>query len=360
MFEDRQARGIKLDQIRSKHYENISARTTPGFDNVFKKAAVCLVVGLLSFSSLLGRAEELSIDYHTHILSPEMGKEVAPLCDEMGCDAVKITKGVDAEKLLQALENSSFNRAVMLSGGYLAGMPELKLGIKTQKELTRHENAFSAEQAAKSKKLFSFFSVNPLSDYALGETRYWMNKGGHSGLKLNLVSSDVDLFNSVHVAKTQAILDVVNSSYMTIMIHLRARNPEFGSRDIEVFIGDLIPHASQANVIVAHAMGWGGYDKETDEALGAMISYIESGRVETARLFIDVAAVIRPGLDKKQKILFLDRFRSTDINNWVFGSDWSPGMTDGDFVSSLNALKEAGLTDQESRQLVSNRLPFIK
>ena len=330
------------------------------FDNVFKKAAVCLVIGLMMLSSLFGCAAELRTDYHTHILSPEMGKAIAPLCDEMGCDAVKSTKGIDAEELLQALENSSFNRAVILSGGYFGGMPELELGIEAQKELTRHENTFCAEQAATSKKLFSFFSVNPLSDYALEETRYWMNKGGHSGLKLNLVNSDVDLFNSIHVAKIQAVLDAVNSPYMTIMIHLRARNPEYGSRDIEVFIGDLIPHASQANVIVAHAMGWGGYDKETDEALGAMISSIENGRVESARLFIDVAAVIGPELDKEQKILFLNRFRSTDINNWVFGSDWMPGMGDGDFVGSLNALKEAGLTDQESRQLISNRLPFVK
>jgi hypothetical protein len=168
-----------------------------GFDNVFKEAVVYFVIGLLIFSSLLVRAEELSIDYHAHILSPEMGKEMAPLCDEMGCDAVRITEGVDAETLLQALENSSFNRAIIMSGGYFGGMPELERDIETQKKLTRHENAYSAEQAAKSKKIFSFFSVNPLSDYALEETRYWMIEGGHSGLKLNLVNSDANLFNSI-------------------------------------------------------------------------------------------------------------------------------------------------------------------
>lgn len=101
--------------------------------------------------------EYLGVDYHVHITSPEMAQEMNKLCGTiLVCQKgiVPYSSAMDIEK---SLKNTVFNRAVVLSGAYFAGMPEMELDIETQKKLTRSENEFVARQVSSSKKLFGFF-----------------------------------------------------------------------------------------------------------------------------------------------------------------------------------------------------------
>ncbi len=318
-------------------------------------------VALLLFSGFSAWAEELGIDYHVHIQSPEMGKLLGQFCGTLAkCKAEDLKDGSTIESLLPTLENSRFNRAVIMSVGYMGGMPEFKMDNQAQKNLTRNENKYIADQVAQSEKLFGFFSVNPLADYALDEARYWMKSGGHDGLKLHFANSAVDLLNPDHVANIQALFEVVDKDEMTIMIHLRTRNPEYGAKDVAVFINDLLPHVSKAKIIIGHGAGWGGYDEATDQALDAFIEGFKDGSIDPSRVYMGVGAVIMPGLPQERTDIFLKKFRSIKKENWIFGSDWSPGLSPLDPVSYLATLREAGLTDEEAQKLISNQLPFVK
>ena len=254
---------------------------------------------------------------------------------------------------------------------YMASMPELKLDIETQKRLTRSENQFTANQVATSDKLYGFFSLNPISDYALEEANYWIKTGGFHGLKLHLANADIDLFNPNHVQKIQDLFKVVDHPDMNILIHLRTRNPEFGAKDVDTFISDILPYAPQSTFIIAHAAGWGGYDEANDAALNSFIKAINSGKLKKSRVYLDVAAVVIPEEIKpyypiseevlnEQTAQFLKRFRTLNIENWVYGSDWAPRENTLEPTHYLNTLIEAGLSEGEAEKLISNTLLFIK
>ena len=315
--------------------------------------------------------EKLTIDYHTHIQSPEMSKEMEKLCGTfIRCRDGKIPS-TDASDLLRSLDSSKVNRAVIMSVAYMAGMPELELNIDSQKQLARHENEYIAKEAAKSEKLFSFFSVNPIQDYAKEEAEYWINKGIHSGLKLHFANADIDLFNTEHVQKIKMLLNVVDSEDMTVLIHLRTRNPEFGAKEVEIVISELLANSPKSTFIIAHAGSWGGFDEAAQVSLKAFTNAIKEGKLDKTKIFLDVAAVVVPEdirkyypipeeeLEKEAN-MFVQQFRELNINNWVFGSDWSPRDNTLEPNKYIEALLKAGMTNEELNEILGNRLPFIK
>lgn len=315
--------------------------------------------------------DKLMIDYHTHIQSPEMSKEMEKLCGTfIRCRDGKIPS-TEASDLLTTLDSSRVNRSVIMSMAYMAGMPELELDSNSQKKLTRHENEYVANEASKSKKLFSFFSVNPIHNYAIDEAKYWIRRGGHSGLKLHLANADIDLLNDDHVQRIKDLLNVVDSEEMTILIHLRTRNPEFGAKEVEMVISELIAKTPKSKFIIAHAGSWGGFDEAAQVSLKAFTKAIKNGRLDRSKIFLDVAAVIVPEdirkyypipeeeLEKEAN-LFVKQFRELDLNNWVFGTDWAPKENTLEPNKYIEVLRRAGMTNEELDAILGNSLPFIE
>ena len=305
---------------------------------------------------------KLGIDYHIHNPS----KETAGYMQTFG-DTIK-TQSI--EELEKSLNDTLINRAVIMSMAYLVSMKELKLDNETQKELTRKENYFTVNQALQSDKIYAFFSVNPLTDFALEEAKYWINHKGVSGLKLHLANSRFDFFNSNHIKKLQALLKVVDKKGMNIFIHMRNRNPDYGPKDADIFIKEIIPYAPKSNWIIAHAGGWGLYDETTEKVLSKFIDLIKSNQINKERIYIEIGAVVLPSKLKKkyqmaEKVLieqeskFIQKFRTLDRKYWLFGSDWLPNET----VPSneyFNELIKAGFNKEELLDIVDNKLHFVK
>ena len=332
--------------------------------------SITLLLAIISFGCY-DKTEKPTVDYHTHIQSPEMSKEMEKLCGTfIRCRDGKIPSA-EASDLLVSLDSGKVNRAAIMSMAYMAGMPELELSIDSQKQLTRHENEYVAHEAAKSNKLYSFFSVNPIHEYAIEEAEYWINKGGHSGLKLHLANADIDLFNNEHVQKIRNLLNIVDSESMTILIHLRTRNPEFGAREVEVVISELIAKTPKSTFIIAHAGSWGGFDEAAQVSLQAFTNAIKNGRLDRSKIFLDVAAVVVPEdirkyypipeeeLEKEGN-MFVQQFRELDLNNWVFGSDWAPRENTLEPNKYIEVLLRAGMTNEELDAILANSLPFLK
>lgn len=309
-------------------------------------------LSILSFLSC-NNEQDLSFDYHAHILSPDMSKQLEKLGDtilpSIGHDIVSV-QGIP-----------TFDRTVLLSMAYMASMNEFELDDRTQKELTRSEDQFTVTQAAASEKLHAFFSVNPLSDVAIEEAKYWKDKDEVSGLKLHLANSSFDYFDPTHLNKLQSIIELVDDPQMTILIHLRNRNPEYGSKEVEVFLDKILPLGPHSTWIIAHAGGWGGYDEATDQALAQIIKAIQSKTIENEEVYLDVSAVIVTEEAKKyfplsqeeidlQAKIFMERFRTLELKHWLFGSDWIPNDTESP-AKYFNALIAAGFTKEEMQQL---------
>ncbi|MEZ5759376.1 MAG: hypothetical protein R3D86_14235 [Emcibacteraceae bacterium] len=304
---------------------------------------------------------QLNTDYHVHIQSPEMGTILAGYCGKMlECDPETLSRGSSADDLLLHLKNSRINRVVIMSTAYQAAMPEFNLSANQQKQLTRRENDYIAGQISQSEKLLGFFSVNPLSSFAVEESQYWIKRGELSGLKLHFANSAVDLHNPEHIEKIQELLDAVDNDRMTILIHLRTRNPDYGPSEAEIFFKNLMPHIKNARVIIAHAGGWGGYDDATHATLQKFIEIINNNRQISDRIYLGVGAIIMPSLADDRKTLFVKTFRTLNIKNWLFGSDWFPGSNEIGYDLYLAELKKAGLTDAEITELIGNRLPFVQ
>lgn len=315
--------------------------------------------------------EYAGVDYHVHIQSQEMAKAMEKLCGTFVRCPEGIVHPSNAKDVEVFLDSTVFTNAVILSSAYMTGMPEFELDIKTQKKLTRSENEFVAHQVSNSKKLFGFFSVSPLAEYALEEANYWIKTEKFHGIKLHLANADFDFFNSEHVEKLQKILELIDKPSMNIMLHGRTRNPEFGQKDVEVLINEIIPYAPQSTWILAHAAGWGGYDEPTDIALATVIDAMNSGKLDKSKVFLDISAVVVPEAIKKyypipkdtldlQTMNFISRFHKLDINNWVFGSDWTPKENNLKPYYYLNELIAAGFNEQELKKVISNKLDFIQ
>lgn len=313
----------------------------------------------------------LGVDYHVHLTSPEMAQEMEKLCGtDLLCPdgIIPYSRANDIEKVL---DSTVFNRAVVLSGAYFAGMPEMDLEIEIQKKLTRKENEYVASQVNNSKKLFGFFSVNPLSEYALEESKYCIKSGKFHGIKLHFGNSDFDYFNPKHIKKIQDLLELIDNNSMYVMLHGRTRNPEFGEKDIEVLINQIIPHAPNSTWILAHATGWGGYDEPTDITLGMVIEALNSNKLDKSKVYLDISAMVVPESSKKeypiskdtldkQTAKFIARFRTLNINNWLFGSDWAPNENDIEPNYYYNELITAGFDERELKTIVSNKLDFVR
>ena len=297
-----------------------------------------------------------------------MSKHMEGLCDVfIQCPGDTLIPS-DRFDLEPSLDSTVFQKAVIVSMAYMASMPELPIDVEAQKKLTRSENEFAIEQAKKSEKLYAFISVNPLTDYAIEEAEYWINSGRTNGLKLHLANSDFDFFNPDHIQKLQSLLKAVDNPSIGILAHLRTRNPNYGVKDIEVFLTQILPYAPESTWVIAHVGGWGGYDDATDAVLAKIINAFNSGQINKDRIYLDLAAVvlskenplIPKNVLKQQEEKFIKRFRSLKTNNWVFGSDWSPKDDRFQPYRYLKTLLNAGLEEKELKTIIRNRLPFIR
>jgi predicted TIM-barrel fold metal-dependent hydrolase len=282
-------------------------------------------------------------DHHTHVFS-EDAKSI--LEGEAGRKLPSFT----ATELLGMMDEGSIARAAVLSVAYFFSKPtgdDLEAARRV-----RVENDWVATQAAgHPSRLVAFFSVNPLSDGALPEVRRCASRGSFKGMKLHLANSKVDLRDESHVSRVQRVFKLAAELDLPVVVHLRSRRDDYGRRDVEAFIHDVLPSAGK--VQVAHAGGWGGYDRVTDEAFRAFADAIERGVVDRKKLWFDVSAVVRGGGDYAGLTATMRRI---GLDAFTFGSDW-PEWTAASYRGDLE--RALGVERSELRRVLENAAPWL-
>ncbi len=312
-----------------------------------------------------------SADHHMHIQSARAAQVMHEAMLAVGEAEEGSEPGPShtAADAIAALDHAGIEGGLVLSNAYMYGMPEVDAGDE-ELALVQAENDWVAAQVAEyPERLVGLCSINPLADYAQGEIRRCAADPLLGALKLHLANSDADLLDAEHLEAIRAVFALADASSLPVLIHMRTRNPEYGAADANAFIDGVLPSAPSIHIQIAHMAGWGGYDDNTHQALGAFVEAIQDGRADAERLSFGLGAVVfEPDVarteERKEEVRqsnqrLAERIREIGTGRVVYATDWPawPPVDDPETKIERNVelIRSAlPLEDAEIEQILGN------
>ncbi len=310
-----------------------------------------------------------SADHHIHVWSAaarDVAVRIQKALEEevVAEEDMRVLSGDD---VIAGLDSAGVERGVLLSTAYFFGVPDVS--VEDERSKVRAENDYVARQVeAHPDRLVGFFSVNPLTDYALDEIERLADHNAFVGLKLHLGNSDVDLRDAEDVARLREVFARVNELGLAVVIHLGGRRDSFGAPDAEAFVDEVLPAAPDVPVQVAHMGGPGGFGPGTRAAPGVFAAALEEHPERTRNLFFDLSAVPHPrylaqgdtALVRRIDALnraFVQAARELGFDRVVFGSDY-PAIPISRYLAGLR--QDLPLTDEEFGELIDDPAPYLR
>ncbi len=305
-------------------------------------------------------------DHHMHVWSADARDALLRL---MAADREAEPPEVptfEGDQVVARLDSAGIERGVLLSTAYFFGSPDA--GFEDEERRVRQENDRVARQvAAHPDRLVAFFGVNPLADYAVDETRRCAAAPECGGMKLQFQNSDVDLRNSGHVRELRSFFRRANELDLAIVVHLQTRRDDYGRRDVEAFVNEVLPAAPDIPVQVAHMGGNSRFDSATVRAFDALADAMEDHPDRMDDVFFDMGLVPFPeqrarGDTARQRMYrrwnrrFADAVRRVGPDRVVFGTDY-PEAEPGPYARRLG--RSLPMTEQEIRDLFDDRAPYL-
>lgn len=266
-------------------------------------------------------------------------------------------KAVDAAELIGMLDQAEIDRAVVMSVAYFFESPLLPKQTDAAASLRAENDWTAAEVARFPGRLVAFCGINPLSEQALTEVRRCKDRLGMKGLKLHFGNSVVDLKQPAHLARMRAFFAEANRLRMPIAAHLWSGANEYGRRDAELFLAELLPVAPDIVVQVMHMAGAGpGW---TDEALEVLARAVEAKDPRTSKLFFDVATVAELQTHAQLQLL-AKRIRQIGPQRILYGSDAAFGGRNTPDQGWGIFRGMVPLTDAEFAIIRANIAPYLR
>ena len=297
-------------------------------------------------------------DHHVHVHSPAILEILPAYCRSPGrigaCDAAFV-EPLTADDLLADMDNAGVQTAWMMSTAYLAESPIMVPALADAPSRVHDANAFTvATAAAHPGRLVAFISVNPLTPDAVAEIEAWKVEPYAKGLKLHLTNSGVDLRNPDHVRRLAAVFEAASDAELTIMIHMRTRAEDYGARDVRIFVEQVLPHARNIPVVIAHSGGWGGLDANTWNAMDGFRQVLAGQPDSAPDLFFDLAQVFDADTSPENRARLVEVMRSIGVKRFAPGSDWPfSGPLDGYLNDAMGLLP---LSSHEAASLRQRRI----
>src|SRR5688500_17845895 len=298
-----------------------------------------------------GAAQEVPLaDHHQHLFSPAV---VA---------AGETMQQITVDDLIAHLDAAGIRRAVVLSLGYILGVPNKT--AQDEYDKVKAENDWTSSQVARfPDRLVGFCSVNPLKEYAFVElARCAKDERLRRGLQLHLANSRVDYHNAEHIERLRRLFAAANGYRMAIVVHMRtsisAKIP-YGAEEARTFLNEIVPAAPDVPIQVAHLAGAGGYsDPLVDAALGVFVDAIANGDPRTKQLWFDVTTVASTAT-ADQRNLLATRIRQLGVGRVLYGSDATAGNNLPP-RESWAAFRQLPLTAEEFRTIAGNVPPYMR
>lgn len=304
-------------------------------------------------------------DHHLHIQSPaitvELKRRIALAPEQFVIFSPALLETRTGQDALDVLDAAGIERGVLLSMAYMFASPRATIAAADAPALTRAENTWNVEAArASAGRLQAFVSVNPFADFALDELRHWAPAEGVSGLKLHLGNSDFDWRSDDDVAHLAGVFAAARDMALPVLVHVRGGG-DYSPLETRRFIDEVLVHADENCVQVAHGGGGGGLDEATVQALAMYAEAIDRQAAGTRRMVFDLAAVlVRDSADPATQLLlkrFAQLVRHIGLERFVMASDWPSVFAPAEH----NALVEAQipLTADEWQVILNNRAPYL-
>lgn len=288
------------------------------------------------------------VDYHQHLISAGF----VPI--------VKSPGGRDGAALVRELDAAGIEKAVVLSVGY--SFADERKALPDPDRLTREENDWtSAEVTKNAPRLIGFCSANPLRPVALEELARCLGLPGMTGIKLHLGNAGVTLRDPAHLARMQEVFSLAQRRRAPVLVHMRARGgTDYGARDAQVFLDEIVPHASGIEIVIAHLGASGpGYSPQHDEVMAVFAAAAERNDPRMHHIYFDVASNVTDEITPADAALIAQRIRQVGLERVLYGSDLNaPG---GSIARGWEIFRtRLPLTAAELQQIASNTTRFAR
>lgn len=262
---------------------------------------------------------------------------------------------IDAERIIEVLDDAGIKYATVLSLGYWFGDPEKN--IEDRWAGTRVENDWTIAQARKyPDRLIPFCGVNPIDDYAIAELERCAGLGV-PGMKIHR-NSKFRTSNPEHVEKLKQFFRAANKNKMAIVIHVL---------DLpDILIDQILPEAPDIPIQIAH-MGSG--------TLEMFAEAIEAGKPGTKNLWFDwtqalpvedlwthgnpgggIGGPVAPGAREEMAALI----RRVGVDRVLFGTDMPLAWNPTPRTWWRKTILTLPLTDDELRDIADNLPPYVR
>lgn len=238
---------------------------------------------------------------------------------------------LNADSLIQRLDRAHFNNAWIISNAYWFGSPFVT-EENEDRSVSEQNDWIAAQAALYPDRLEAFMSINPLRSYAAEEVARCINTRRYSGIKMHFANSKVDILDTLQLKKVQEIIDLANKAHLIILLHLRNAELWDGKATATVFLKEILPHADQTTVVLAHMGGWGNFDQPTQEAYSILAHHVQTADKKGGSLFFDISAVLstknkstqKDAADRQAAELkaFANMVQTFGTDHLLFGTDW--------------------------------------
>jgi predicted TIM-barrel fold metal-dependent hydrolase len=269
-------------------------------------------------------------------------------------------KPLTADQLIQDMDETGIQRAVVLSVAYWFGSPNNTRAGEEYANVRAENDWVATQVSGYPDRLVAFCGVSPLKDYAVQEVRRCAGKLRMKGLKLHFRSARVDVLNPEHLEKLRRIFRTANELGLAIVVHTNV-NP-YGREQAEVFLKELLPAAPDVVVQIAHL--WGG-NQFVPSALAVFADAVAAGDPRTKNMYFDLTEVEAAAAitsNPSQTMQEIARFiRQIGLKRILYGSD--AAATSDAPPTSLRWARLRGklpLTNKELRIVANNVAPYMR
>lgn len=305
-----------------------------------------------------GRSNRPVFDHHNHVQSAAVVDAMQRSCRRNPPLCPPVQPAVrTGDDVLRELDDAGIGGSTLLSTAYLFGLPELKAEKLDIAALVRAENAFTLEQWKRApRRLVPVVSVPVLEPFAPAELAHWLKRPEVAAVKLHLTTAGFSFRKPEHVAALARLVGQAAAARRGIVIHMRTLDPGYGAEDVRIFVRDVLPAAGSAPVQIAHAGGWGGFDRKTEAALEEFARLADAGYLP-GNLLIEISAIAMPGVSAERLQLAVDKLRRLGIRRVLFGSDSGLGFSIGEGWQRTRAM---AFTEEEWRVIRRNRAAYAR
>jgi len=313
----------------------------------------CSLLSCLAACSSAPERAQLSdapfASYHQHLISPAMS-EFWSTPDRL-----------DAQQLIQQLDDAGIKRAAVLSVAYAYG--DDRRQVPDERAKVTAENDWTSTQVSRfPQRLVGFCGVSPLRAYAIEELERCAKLPNMVGLKLHLGNSGVDLRKPEHVDRLGALFEAASAKGLAIAIHMKTRTGwPYGREDAQIFLDNVVARAPNSQIQIAHLAGAGpGYQDIIDDALGAFVDAVKARDPKTRNLWFDVTTIATVETTSENGALIARRIRELGLRRILFGADHSIGGNPAPATAWRIFKEKVPLTEDEQRTIATNRTPYMR